>query len=732
MCGIFGASLKSNVTKNDMRIALQKFKILGLYNESRGKDSCGVYINDVVKKGTGTKKLFSAFIEYETFELSTKNRIFLGHNRQASFGYQITEANQHPFLVADDLLITHNGTIKETLALCTKYGVSWSDFTVDTEMLANAFYYNGTQVLENYKGAAALAYTYKSKPNALYLYHGSSATLKDKAPEEERPLFYMETKEGIYYSSLESALDAIREHDYEIALQVAHNSIIEIIDGQFTDQDVAIERGDINVEIPKVYSGFSGGSSYHTRGYHGQGSHVPFRPGANASKKTTAEISNLMSTRKIPVTTEGHIHPILSVKRESLPSRLMTEKKESFLYYFRARHWINNPNGLNTLADGRIFVMKKRGYVVDSLMEEKANLCYFWKGYMLKDNDALLVLEERYSNKGEFTLSNVNIGLELSNMTMFPAMDPDLIGLTIYKWYFNGKLVTDAFTPKFSGRSYVIKAGFLTEIKSSHKNEKCYYNTVSEAEAEMQAYLTGAEIIKTSSVAVDAETDLGNPPKQSSEFYNKIYENYSDVQRTMGRFEIDALDKFSAWYLDNDTPFRADLEDAKAHSAVLIRDAIANGIAIEEVIFDGAGGQEGVNKLIAFYEEIQDDESHAVDYAIAEAYLTGDDNEVDKKIMGFMKLIKPETEDQDINKITELTYEIFQALDDIHEAAQEFENAENCETSKNVAEELYSMIDNFRLKASGSELLSETEEFMQFEEKMKDFGKVKKNKHGIV
>ena len=47
-CGIFGFCLKPSANR---RIALQKFKILGLYNKSRGRDASGVFVNGEIIKG---------------------------------------------------------------------------------------------------------------------------------------------------------------------------------------------------------------------------------------------------------------------------------------------------------------------------------------------------------------------------------------------------------------------------------------------------------------------------------------------------------------------------------------------------------------------------------------------------------------------------------------------------------------------------------------------------------
>ena len=59
MCGIFGVSLKSGANKKS---AIAKFKILGLYNISRGRDASGIFINGEIIKNT---KEFDDFIEDE-------------------------------------------------------------------------------------------------------------------------------------------------------------------------------------------------------------------------------------------------------------------------------------------------------------------------------------------------------------------------------------------------------------------------------------------------------------------------------------------------------------------------------------------------------------------------------------------------------------------------------------------------------------------------------------------
>ncbi len=775
MCGIFGFSAKANASKQDMRIALQKFKILGLYNEQRGKDSCGVYINDVVKKGTANKKLFSSFIESEILEVSVKNRVFLGHNRQASGGYAVSEANQHPIVIEDDMHFTHNGTLKETWDFCKKYELDWSNMSVDTRMLALAFYKHGTSVLENYKGAAALAITYKSKPNSLYLYHGSSLITRGKQLEEERPLFYLEAKEGLYYSSLGTALDAIREQEWEIALPLDHNKVIEVMDGAFTGNDVIIDRGEMNLEEPpKVWPNSS--RNYRSRHGFDQSAYLPFvNPNGNGNKKSA--ISALAGEICYPPMGDNVVPPILGLKRESLPPRLIEEKDAKYIYYFQGRHWIHIPDGSNIIADGRIWAMKKKGYITEDACMDKAKLFFFWKGHMLKDNDALLYAQEFFDKMTPMKLANTNVALELSKMTVHPVIDNIPMGVTAYKWYTNGEPTTDAFTPKFSGRSYIIKHGHLHDIKPSHKKEICYFADSKEAQLEQDIYNAGGilsnidqqltKLRKDSKmypdgVLVDTETNYNmdgsmpdydhdahlvgeKPGKGGVEFYNRIYETYDEVERTIGKSELMALDAYSMWYLQNDSPFRTDAKDASEQTKRMIRDAVSNGITLEEVIYEGSGGYEGVNKLINLYnsqdspkekdgpryQDVEDAEFEDVDDPERPS-----DACFDKGIVGFMAPVKDRATEEDIARVVELTHELFNLIEELYGTASELDDIKHCEESREMAFRLYAMIDSFEVGCKGSKLLSESKEFKDFFSKLEHLkelkDKKKKKKDGVV
>ena len=175
-CGIFAfCGDPKLIDRNLMRCIMTKFKILGLYNESRGKHSCGVFMANEITKGVDEKKLFSDFIQKTHFfdPLETGNFVMIGHARQATHGTH-TEANAHPFLVENDLVLAHNGVIKNVWSLCSKYKQSHTNIQVDSLALATLIHKHGFKILNEYEGAAALLMTRLSEPNSIYFYKGSS------------------------------------------------------------------------------------------------------------------------------------------------------------------------------------------------------------------------------------------------------------------------------------------------------------------------------------------------------------------------------------------------------------------------------------------------------------------------------------------------------------------------------------------------------------------------------
>ena len=252
MCGISG--FISNKPGN-----IDKLKILGLYNTTRGTDSCGIALNNQLVKGVGTIANFSNFIENKILETDVehKNYTILIHTRNASQKSTKDDPEcAHPFEIKNKkgktiLVGMHNGVITNETEIAKKYGVK--EEKVDSKTLLSILAKAKTddkmlKVLQDYEGAAALAWYYADEPNTLYLWKGASKQYSYGAVVEERPLFIYRVKDDtgkftdeFYFSSIRGSLLASggntgyaeTDVDKEPSVKtIESNCLIKIIPGE--------------------------------------------------------------------------------------------------------------------------------------------------------------------------------------------------------------------------------------------------------------------------------------------------------------------------------------------------------------------------------------------------------------------------------------------------------------------------------------------------------------------
>lgn len=472
MCGIWGFSLKTNANR---RMALQKFKILGLYNKSRGRDASGVFVNGEIFKGIGKVSEFDDFIEDTIIPIPKENGIMLGHARQGSVGYKKTIDEAHPFLINDDMVFTHNGTIKNIVELCDKYRVDKERFTVDSQALGAIIEEDGYNILDEYKGYAALAFTKLSEPNILMLYHGASKEYKLGSLQEERPLFYMETKDGVYYSSMEESLKAIRENENEEPVSLKHNRVYRIENGKFNlDRIANVSREEMNVT---VYTNTNINSSV------GKRHHIPMHT-------RTYGTTNYYNNSNVGVIDE------MLVKRESLPIKLVEAKDRSgFIYYHWGRYW----EAPRKLMQGPVYI-KKGSWITDG-NDTSGEMEYFWQGVLLKNKEAFtdLIRLRDYGVGDNFAKSpaSFNYAMYMSRFSKYAITNIFMEAATAgdnfrNDWYKNNAtVINDTFTPKYgNGRNYKIKDGKLVEITVSQR-EKPLMDSYAKATEQIKDLIDG-------------------------------------------------------------------------------------------------------------------------------------------------------------------------------------------------------------------------------------------------
>lgn len=263
MCGLYGI-----INREVRPFRRDWFTVLGMANDRRGGDSCGVFIDGKVEYGIGKKALFEDFFwDSELLNNTTECQIALGHDRKASVG-AITVEKAHPILVKNDqgevdFVLIHNGTIHnyETLAKqfipdvdCTKLS--------DSQVLALILYYKGFDVLSRYNGGTAfVAVDYRSGRPVTYLYKGASKTNSYlKTEEVERPLYMSFDQDRLVFSSVASYLCALM---YDDVFELKNNKIYKYVDGKLfiiktVDRSLCQQQKEY---YPGVYNNYYGASA---------------------------------------------------------------------------------------------------------------------------------------------------------------------------------------------------------------------------------------------------------------------------------------------------------------------------------------------------------------------------------------------------------------------------------------------------------------------------------------
>jgi len=507
-CGIIGFSPKTNLTDMQRQIAYTKVKIIALFNQERGGDGCGMLLNGEVYKGyedwqakpkKNTKAWKDFFADPEISMLSYEKGVIIAHTRKGTMGGTAKE-NNHPFTIepssGDERLrmhFCHNGTIQNMLTLCTKYEVDYNSWKVDSNGLGMLVDKVGLEVLKEYEGYAALVWTLEGEPNSLFVYHGAYYDYKDDDPEKEginveRPMFFLETPEGIYLSSMIEALNAIVSKGEE-PVELNWNCVYQIKNGKWTKFKYEIDRAkgpnckerptysknythmnrqpgingryDGNRWIPFAYYD---GVYYEDEEWNGFGYE-------NANNRDLVSRVNNSQQGTIPFSITGESIPKTSlIWTEALPH----QAKSSRLYFHKGRYW--NPLTKN-LACGKLWVDKK-GFIYSATSSTGTKEYWFYKGIMIKSgiSYANLITQKNNGRLDQDNDTKTNFAVEISTYATYPVTNywADSLHVNNYLrfgFFLDGKRCSNKqFSPAFSSRNYVInKQGYLETITTSDK-----------------------------------------------------------------------------------------------------------------------------------------------------------------------------------------------------------------------------------------------------------------------
>lgn len=218
MCGIWGYS------GNDFN--KYKFNILGLFNDSRGGDSCGTFLKTgkhiQITYGADKTKLYSSLVASGIHLELDNPEIALGHARKASVG-GIGLAQAQPVIIKTDegkalFAMIHNGTLVNYKELANKYGIEFDPKETDSQVFARVVFRAGYKVLEEYDGAGAFIFwDRRDGGDSIKVFKGASLYYEDdETIYVERPLYKMTSKNSFWFSSMEESLKFINDEDYDI------------------------------------------------------------------------------------------------------------------------------------------------------------------------------------------------------------------------------------------------------------------------------------------------------------------------------------------------------------------------------------------------------------------------------------------------------------------------------------------------------------------------------------
>jgi hypothetical protein len=505
-CGIWGGSFR--VPLQD-EMLLKKLAILGMMNQDRGEDSVGYFNgNDLIKDADKNKKVVD-FVMAQIAEnngLSFKpndgtNNVFIGHNRKASRGMANLE-NAHPFNIEDKIIFAHNGTLDNHFTLGTKHGVDHSGIFNDSRVFGALLVKIGPKILEEYKGYAAIALHKLDEPGSLYLFHGASKEFStDKQLKEERPLFYMKAKEGVFFSSTLRPLEFIRTAGDEEPVTLPHNIVFHVKNGVFLKNKIKIYRDEMNVSVYSGYTGYNYNRSafYHHDRFNQAIINRAANAGGSSASRSTNVTNNTNATvgKNVSLNRNGEFcKEGFDITKEFHPKVWMGVQNKGRIMYWQNRHWIIGAiqNGIcpsDALCHGPVLIdhLGKYHATLGTNNDDKIKTYYFWKGIMLVSKAAFETINDAVQNHDmndfgrRLTRPALNFAKAISKYAKYPVtnmkneaehcnIDRDLFFLDEkYAEGNNGGNIT----PLFSQRIYRYKNGKLIWVRSLDGDEMTFF-----------------------------------------------------------------------------------------------------------------------------------------------------------------------------------------------------------------------------------------------------------------
>ena len=388
-CGLFGF-LGSNPIKYYNK---SNFNVLGVFNDSRGGDGCGVIsaeYYDIYTKNKYHTTFKQAIIDKE-FNVPSKIEYgILGHTRKASVGGINDIYTQPCVFVKSDPIVqeraakdpkykefldnnndnsivfagTHNGTIHNYKELAKKHGIDTTKTNMnDTQVLYEILFKKDYNVLSEYIGAASLMF-YDFYEGTISVFRGESSISEHvKYDEEERPLFMWRiAKDNYYFSSIKDSLLFIGAEENEVSI-FPKNLLSEYNQGCLV-QTTVIDRSNAFQR-----------ESYATTSYPNNSDRLPFAlsGGGNSYNQNSKEYDRIKNAEYL-------VKGATIINWNFEKAIHVTDPKK--IMYIKGRYWINEG-----LAHG-VYPITTWGIIPSEIYTQykrPIKLYYFVEGIMIEE-----------------------------------------------------------------------------------------------------------------------------------------------------------------------------------------------------------------------------------------------------------------------------------------------------------------------------------------------------------
>lgn len=363
MCGLVGFYPKKN-----KKVELPKLYALWVANEERGTHSCGITFGQNRYVGTYKDSKARDYIKsvhriLENTDL--KNTPIIAHTRHATNGAH-NQDNAHPFQwyrgkEENYFNFAHNGSLKELHKFKEKLKMSEkhdeSLMGIDSHVLGLAVYdsYIGKlteeEILTSYQGAAA--FICHDCNNTFKVWKGANNNI------EERPLYYLETSNGWYFSSLKYSLLFVDPSSEPI--EVPNNTLITFKNYSLESQ-VVYER-----KVQEIFSTTYNNDSCYVVPH---SNHNLSSRSSIINKLLSFNLSSILSNRQENKSIEENLPEDIVRFEITGPYKGRYTLKGKLLngvYSFNYTPKIDAilPNIVD-IADGDIVLVFKNGYLVDN------------------------------------------------------------------------------------------------------------------------------------------------------------------------------------------------------------------------------------------------------------------------------------------------------------------------------------------------------------------------------